>query len=80
MQVAVKTIRTLGWFLALIVAMSHVAKVVTQSVQIMDHNNYLSLPIVVLVVNLGYKEALQEHQWVLVSETFLLPSWVALIL
>ena len=56
LQVAFKAIKTLGWFVALIVVMPHVARVALQSVQIVDHNNDLSLLTVVtiaLVIDLG---------------------------
>ena len=61
MQVALKAIKTLRSFVALIVVMSHVAKVALQSLQIVDHSNDLSLLIVVtlaLVINLGNRKPL----------------------
>ena len=70
MQVAVKSIKTLRWFVALIVVMPHVAKVALQSVQIVDHSNDLSLLIVVtvaLVINLGNRK-----QLIFVSNIFIL--------
>ena len=70
MQVALKAIKTLRSFVALIVVMSHVAKVALQSLQIVDHSNDLSLLIVVtlaLVINLGNRKPL-----IFVSNIFIL--------
>ena len=62
MQVAVKAIKTLGCYVALIVLMSHVVKAALQSVQIVDHNNDLSLLIevtVASVINVGNRKQLR---------------------
>ena len=70
MQVALKAIKTLRSFVALIVVMSHVAKVALQSLQIVDHSNDLSLLIVVtlaLVINLENRKPL-----IFVSNIFIL--------
>ena len=70
LQVALEAIKTLGWFVALIVVMSHAAKVTLQSVQIVDHNNNLSLLIVAIVALLISLE--NRKQLIFLSNIFIL--------